>query len=227
MFQLCRIQFVQKDRLGDLLGVFPFLILCFWEYNACHQCLKVIIPMFLFCWWEKRPSEISTRSWRLRDGKLGRENGSKLKDIVMPKWKNNGLPYQNNPSTYEKPERLFCYDFLDSFSSCAYYEQKMKTIKQTWRYVNKTATNKLKPIRSRNAAAAVHMFPASCCCPGPQKKVVLVGSERADCPGCVPHSCSLLRWQSDSTCKWLQQPRLQIWDCPQQTIQRTYCLRRW
>lgn len=114
LFQLCRTQFVQKDRLGDLLGVFPFLVLCFWEYNACHQCLKVIIPMFLSCWWEIRPSEISTHSWHLRDGKLGRENGSKLQDIVMPKWKNNGLPSQNIPSTCKVPERLFWYDFLDS-----------------------------------------------------------------------------------------------------------------
>lgn len=112
LFQLCRTQFVQKDRLGDLLGAFPFLVLCFWEYNACHQCLKVIIPMFLCCWWEIHPSEISTHSWHLRDGKLGRENGSKLQDIVMPKWKNNGLPSQNIPSTYKVPERLFWDDFF-------------------------------------------------------------------------------------------------------------------
>lgn len=122
IFQLCRTQFVQKDRLGDLLGVFPFLILCFWEYSACHQCLKVIIPMFLFCWWEKRPSEISTCSWHLRDGKLGRENGSKLKDIVMPKWKNNGLPYQNIPSTYKNLKGYFDMTFLTQFSSCVCYE---------------------------------------------------------------------------------------------------------
>jgi len=62
------------------------------------------VPFLLM---KERSSEISTHSWHLRDGKLGRENGSKLKDIVMPKWKNNGLPYQNIPSTYEKPERLF------------------------------------------------------------------------------------------------------------------------
>lgn len=222
MFQLCRIQFVQKDRLGDLLGVFPFLILCFWEYNACHQCLKVIIPMFLFCWWEKRPSEISTRSWHLRDGKLGRENGSKLKDIVMPKWKNNGLPYQNNPSTYEKPERLFCYDFLDSFSSCAYYEQKMKTIKQTWRYVNKTATNKFNPIRSRNAAAAVYMFPASCCCcPGPQRKLSLSGAS-----GRVSRLCATQLLSSSVAIGQHLQMTANL-GLPQQILQRTYCLRKW
>lgn len=126
LFQLCRTQFVQEDRLGDLLGVFPFLTLCFWEYNACHQCLKVIIPIFLFCCWEKRPSEISTHSWHLKDGKLGRENGSKLQDIVMPKWKNNRLPSQNITSTYEVPERLFWCDFFDSLPPVCIAGRKWK-----------------------------------------------------------------------------------------------------